>query len=145
MDRLFWEELQSAVRNLCFFSRVSLTSVVFSLVWHNHLNVTLRAQGSTLKQRYFVLNTPLVDILSGPYVIEGICNECPALEELIRVEIFSLLTHFVQFGNDFAFELRVQLEQCRACSRRLCLFHVFFPEEELSREVGSFDVVGVGD
>lgn len=58
MDSLLGEHFQCAMRNLIFFGRVILISVVLSLAWNNNLDVTLWAEGSAFKEWLRIDNTP---------------------------------------------------------------------------------------
>lgn len=51
MDGFFREHFQCAMRNLIFFSWISLISIVLGFMGNYHLNVALRSQSSAFEQR----------------------------------------------------------------------------------------------
>jgi hypothetical protein len=72
-----------------------LATVVFGFEWYNYLNVTFWSKCSTLEQGNFVLNAPLVHILTSSYIVQCICNKMPTLKEFVRVAFFCFLANFI--------------------------------------------------
>lgn len=110
MNSFFREHFKGAMRYLCFFIRIVLAAIILSFVWYYDLYVAFRTKSSTLKQRYFVLYTSFIHILSRPYIIKRIGDDVSAFKELIRVYFFTFLANFVQSCMNMALKSRIELK-----------------------------------
>lgn len=98
------------MRDLCLLIGVVLTSIIFSLVRNDDLNVSLWTKCAAFKERDLVLNASLVHVLTGFDVIKSVGYDLSAAEELVREDFLGFLAYFVESSDDVAFEARVELK-----------------------------------
>ena len=89
---LRWEISKCAHGN-GFLGRILRVSVALSLVWDNHLRVSLGTEGARLEKRFLVPDAASVDIEASLYVVNSIDNEIETLPEGIVKHVFGLLRH----------------------------------------------------
>ena len=82
--------------DLGLFLRISLTAIILCIVGDNYLNVSLWPESTALEKRYFISDTSLVHVLPSFDIIQGVSDDSLAFEEFVGVNVFRLLTDFVE-------------------------------------------------
>ena len=123
--------------------RILRVTVGLGLVRHNHLRVSLGAESTRLKKGLAVPDALAIDVETRLDVIDGIDDEVEAFPEIIVEDILSffsdegLMNSHLEIGvHDLCFA---------ACTLRLGMTNIGLTEEELTVQVGYFNVVIIGD
>lgn len=143
MQCLFREHFQSTMRNFTLLNRIVLTSITFSKIGNNNLNMTFWSKSTRLKQWHFILYASLVYIPSGSHIIQGIGNQGQTFKELVGENIFcGIWDSFSKRSNMILERWIHELDSLWSCST-LWFRNMLFSKQKLSVEIRVFDMVGI--
>ena len=107
----------------------------------DHLTVGLGSKSTRFKKWLFVPDTSRVDIETSLNIVDGIDNEMNSLPEGIVEDLFGIRTNSCHVVSNV--HVRVHLLSDFASSLRFRVSDITLSEQELSVQVGDFDVVVV--